>query len=343
MKIFTWLVSLVILTLAIGLTSCNKDDETPDHPFRVALLVDDAGINDKTFNQSTYEGILAARQDIPFDFTWEVGHSPADYEGILKTFADEGADLVIAPGFNLTGAVTAAALQYPAVDFFLLDDRPGDLPANMVCGLFEIDEASFLCGFLAAWWAQYLDQDQPVAAWVGGPPVATIEQIKTGYVNGISYFNTGYPQNTSVAGGHTASFTDSTRAAFLADSLIGAGADVIFAFAGMAGNAALEQTKVHGKQGIGIDSDQYISFPEVKDILLTSCMKNLGSLTGQLLTDYANGIFPGGNVVMGTLSNGGVGMAPYHDYETQIPDSVKLKLNEIREGITGGTISTGWE
>ncbi|MFC2101470.1 BMP family ABC transporter substrate-binding protein [Bacteroidota bacterium] len=324
-------------------TSCkkNKNDDMV-YAFKVGLLVDAAGLDDKSFNHATWEGIQRGLHDIPFCVEARIGQTSDDYPSIIQYFIDQEFDLIIAPGYLVADAMVESARQNPETDFLLLDVAPDSLTSNLVCGVFDVDQASFPCGFLAAYWALQKDPIQPVVGYVGGPGVPVIQQLSVSFTHGVAYFNNHYQRSVVCMGANTSDFVDSIRGAQLADSLIGAGAEVIFAFAGKAGNGALAQTKFSGKWGIGMDSDQYISYPEVQDILLTSCLKNLGNMVYQQLVNYYHDDFPGGKVIHGDLANQEVGMAPYHDFESLIPDSVKNAIENVKTGIIEGTIDTGW-
>jgi basic membrane protein A len=91
-----------------------------------------------------------------------------------------------------------------------------------------------------------------------------------------------------------------------------------------------------------VDVDQYYTVPNEADILLTSTMKRLDNAVFAVVESVLNDTFPGGSVYVGTLENGGVGMAPYHDFEDQIPDELKQEIEAIIEGVRNGEIDTGW-
>ena len=143
-------------------------------------------------------------------------------------------------------------------------------------------------------------------------------------------------------GCYASSFGDTLEGARLADSLLKLNAYPIFAFAGKTGNGALYKVKEAGRWAIGVDVDQYNSIPAVGSVLLTSCMKELGVVTYAILTDYTLGKFAGGTVIHGNLANYGVGLAPFHEYELFIPDSINRTINTIENWIIAGTIKTGW-
>ena len=344
MKLVRFFSLFLIVILITSITSCKKNkNDDPTYVFKIGLLVDAAGLDDRSFNQATLEGIQRGIQEIPFYYEARVGYSNNEYSTIITDFINQQFDLIIAPGYLVADAIVKAAKENPGTDFILLDIAPDTLTSNLACVIFDVDQASFPCGFLAAYWTLVNDPLQPVVGYVGGPPVTVINQLTVSYKKGVEYFNDYYKTTIPCIGANTADFIDTIRGAHLADSVITAGAEVIFAFAGKAGNGALKQTKALGKWGIGMDSDQYVSYPEVGNILLTSCLKNLNGMVYQLIRDYYHDEFPGGDAIHGDLSNQGVGMAPYHDFGQLIPDSIKGDIATIKAGIMDGTIQTGWD
>jgi basic membrane protein A and related proteins len=91
-----------------------------------------------------------------------------------------------------------------------------------------------------------------------------------------------------------------------------------------------------------VDVDQYFTLPNEKDILITSCMKRLDNATFAVVESVVNDEFRGGGLYIGTLENGGVGLAPYHDFENEVPGWLKAEVEQIQAGIIAGTIDTGW-
>jgi len=118
--------------------------------------------------------------------------------------------------------------------------------------------------------------------------------------------------------------------------------DVIFGVGGKTGNGGLTAAKERGKWGIGVDVDQYNTLPNEKDILITSCMKRLDNAVYAVVQSLVEGTFKGGGVYVATATNGGVGLAPYHDFEDKIPAELKAEVEAIVQGIIDGTIKTGW-
>ncbi|MGC9333397.1 MAG: BMP family lipoprotein, partial [Anaerolineae bacterium] len=125
-------------------------------------------------------------------------------------------------------------------------------------------------------------------------------------------------------------------------SLIDEGVDVIFGVGGKTGNGGIAAAKEAGKWGVGVDVDQYFTLPNEKDILITSCMKRLDNAVFSVTEALVNDEFPAGGIYVGTLDNGGVGLAPYHDFEGEIPAELTSEVEAIVQGIIAGEISTGW-
>ncbi len=339
---FYWMLIFVIFS-AISFTSCHKtSDPAPSPLHRIGLLSGPGGFYDAGYNQNILEGFQRASKDFPLYCESRECFTSQDFETNINYFVANKFDLIITVSFYEAEATVKAAKQNPQTDFMIIDyqvDAPMD---NLLCTLFEVDQAAFPCGFLAAWWAWKQNPLDPVAGYVAGPEQSGIRQFSVSFTNGVSYFNNLYSKNVKALGYYANSFSDTLQGAILADSLIRQNASVIFSCAGATGNGALYKAKEAGKWGIGVDVDQFYSIPPIGPILLTSCMKKLDNIVYQVLKSYSNSDFPGGTTIRGALNNAGVAMAPFHDYKTTVPDSIKTAINAIQAGIMNGTIKTGW-
>ena len=239
-------------------------------------------------------------------------------------------------------AVVAAAKKYPNSKFVLVDTEISEAQTNVISILFSVDEAAYPLGFLSAWWADKQGAENPATCYVGALEIPQIMQFAEPFGNGVISYNEKYEKNVAHFGAYAGDFFNADLGKHLADSLVLLGAEVIFGVGSETGNGALLKAKELGKVGIGVDVDQYISFPEVSDILLSSAMKGLGNAIYAVVKSFNNDGFTGG-VYLGNLSNEGVGIASYHDFENQIPDSIKLEIEKIKTGIIDGSISTGWQ
>lgn len=336
--------SFVVFFLFLGSVllpfSCSKSETKSS--YKVGLVSGFGGFSDRGFNQNIYEGFIRAGKDFSLDYeTFEIFNTP-DFDSGIQFFLKKGFNLIVTAGYDASQGTIDAAIANPGVDFLILDYAMTSPPANLQCAVFDVDQSSFPCGFLAAYMAYRQNHASPSAGYVAGPEIPEIRQFSVSYEHGINYFNTRYRKNVQCKGYYASSFADTLQGAKLADSLIKAGTTVIFAFAGKTGNGALYETYNSGKIAIGVDIDQYISIPQVGPALLTSCMKGLDVMVYNVMSLYAKNFFAGGSVLHGTLENLGVGLAPFHDFVEVIPDSIKTSIAEIKTGIINGTIQTGW-
>jgi basic membrane protein A len=117
---------------------------------------------------------------------------------------------------------------------------------------------------------------------------------------------------------------------------------VVFGVGGNTGNGGLLAAKEKGLAAIGVDVDQYNTYPEVKDALVTSAQKNVDVAVYEFLKAVSGGNFKAG-VVTANLQNGGVGLAPYHDWDSKVPDAVKQKVQDAIDGLKSGSLTTGYK
>ncbi|MCF8227991.1 MAG: BMP family ABC transporter substrate-binding protein [Bacteroidales bacterium] len=336
------IILLMILPILLY-HSCKKaNEEEPLAEYKIAMLASGASFDDRAFLLSCKEGAQKAGTDFDLHIEYNIDTSTNEYLERLTLYGDRGFDMIIAIGYMWNEAVTNAAQSYPDSRFVLVDAKLVQSPENTASILFDVDEAAFPLGFLAAYWADRMDATGPVLGSIGAMYIPQIRQFIEPFNKGAMRFNMEYDKNVDTINAYTNSFIDQEKGAGLADSLIELGADVIFGVGSETGNGALLKAKEKSKWAIGVDVDQYYSFPEVSDRLLSSAMKGLDHAVYDIIRLFVEENFPSGSVYHGKLSNQGVGMAPYHDYEDLIPDSVKTNIEYIREGIMDGSISTGW-
>lgn len=339
------IIEILIVSGCFQLTSCSHDDyvplpETP--PPNVGLVSGAGGFNDRGFNQLALMGLLDIAQDHNLKVAYRESIDTADFAPNIDTLVKGGYNLIILLGQEAAGAVLSAAEKNPSVNFVLLDYGNTEIPANLLYCVFQVDQSAFLCGFIGAYWAQLKDPLDPRSCWIGGMNIPVIQQFRKGYEGGIDYFNNKYHKTVGTSGFFANTFSDTLQGAKLADSLILLGAEVIFPFAGKTGNGALFKVKEKGKWGIGVDFDQYVSIPEVSEILLTSCLKKMNNAVYNIINEIETEGFRGQRIYYGNLSTVDIEIAPFHDYDALIPDSIRTELTAIRNGLKNGSIQTGW-
>jgi basic membrane protein A len=333
------LVALLVLSLVV--VGCGGSAE--EEAVKVGMVSDTGGIDDASFNQNTWDGLQRAQEELGVQSQFIESTAQADYEKNITELAEQDYDLIITVGFLLADATAKMAEAYPDTDFSIVDFAY-DPPIPNVAGIiFNTDEAAFPIGYLAAAWADMQDPEDPALGYVAGMQIPTVEIFVVGYENGAKYYNEQKGKNVRFSGVYVGDFEAADQGKIVGNSLIDEGADVIFGVGGKTGNGGIAAAKERGKWGVGVDVDQYNTLPNEKDILITSCMKRLDNAVFAVIESELNGEFQGGGNYVGTLENGGVGLAPYHDFEGQIPDELTQEIDAIIEGIKSGEISTGWE
>ncbi len=301
----------------------------------VGLVTDVGRVDDKSFNQSAWEGAQQAAEALgAAEVNYVETTNATDYAANIDLFAGQGYDIIVTVGFAMGEATAAAAATYPDIDFIGVDQFQGETMSNVTGLVFNEDKAGYMAGVLAA----SLTESGTIASVLGTDLVPPVVAFNEGYQNGAMSVN---PDINIIAtyhpGGLDVAFTDPEWGATTAQQAIDQGADIVFGAGGQTGNGALIQAA--GNEGvwcIGVDTDQWETVPEAHPCLVSSAMKLITPGVVDLATMSANGEFPGGNFF------GAVGLAPFHDNEAAVPDDVKALLDETNAGLLDGSISTGY-
>ncbi len=308
----------------------------------VCQITDTGGIDDKSFNQTAWNGILGAEEAWGIQTNYLESQEVADYEKNLNAFIDEECDLIITVGFLIGDATAAAAAANPDVNFSIVDYAYDPAIDNVVGQVFETDEAAYLAGYAAA----ALTQTGKVGTF-GGLPIPTVTIFMDGFAKGVAKYNEvkgtevevlGWDLEDPDAGLFSMSFDDQQKGRELAISLMDEGADIIMPVAGPVGLGAAAAIQERGNAWvIGVDSDWFLTSPEYADIILTSVMKLMDSTTMMVIEDVITDTFEGG-VIVGTLANEGVALAPFHDAEDLVSDELQAELDQLKADIISGAI-----
>ena len=339
-----YLILAFVMVAALLLPACTPaaPNCADEDVFCVGLVTDVGKIDDKSFNQSTWEGVQLAKEEGVADQVQYIETTDAkDYDKNLATFADENYDVIVTVGFAMGEATAAAAQKYPDVDFIGVDqfqawEFDGDDSTNIanVAGLnFPEDNAGFLVGALAA----MMSESGQIGSVCGTDAVPPVWRFGEGYRAGAAYIDPAVEVTVVYHSdvGFDKTFTDPEWGKATADSMIDKGVDVIFGAGGKTGNGAVTGAAQRGVYAIGVDTDQYYTLPEAAPRMLSSAMKLLTPGTYDLIVLSKEGNFPSGNYF------GDAGYAPYHDLEDEVPADVKAKMEEIAAGLLDGSITTG--
>jgi basic membrane protein A len=337
-KKVTFVLVLIMLSAMI-LSACaseaTEEDCGKEDVFCVGLVTDVGEVDDKSFNQSAWEAVQQAEEELDADIVKYIETKDAkDYMSNLALFADKNYDVIVTSGFAMGDATLEAAQKWPDIYFIGTDQFQGFETANYTGILFPEDKSGFLAGALAA----MMSESQILAAVLGTDLIPPVVAFKEGYEAGAAYINPDINViSTYHPGGLDVAFTDPEWGGATAKQAIDNGADVIFGAGGKTGNGALEETAGYeGLYCIGVDSDQWLTVPAAHDCLISSAMKLIKPSVFSMIKGFTEGNTPEGNFF------GPVGLAPFHDFEDQIPQDVKDKLAEIDAGLQDGSISTGY-
>lgn len=309
---------------------------------KVGMVFDSARVEDAGFNQACRAGLQKAALSLPIATLFRESARREDYRPNLQELVTAGCGLIIGAGYQMHADLAVVAEQNPRVKFALIDSVFAPPKPNVQSITFDVDEAAFPAGFLAAAWADLQDPQDAQVGYVGGVRTAAVEQFVAAYRAGVAHYNKQYNKAVKVRGDYADTFEDSTRGQALGAAQIAAGIDVIFGVGGTTGAGALRAAQIHGKWGIGVDVDQYETLPEVRDILLTSCLKKMDQAIAAVVQEVLTDKFGGGRNRVGKLANDQVGLAPWHAFENRIPAWLQQDLETIQQAIRAGRLATGW-
>jgi len=310
--------------------------------FKACQVTDVGGIDDKSFNATAWKGVEDAVAEFGIEGKYLESQQQTDYEKNIKAFIDEGCNIIITVGFLLGDGTKAAAEANPDVPFSIVDYAYDPTISNVLGQVFNTDEASFLAGYLAAG----MTKTGKVATF-GGLQIPTVTIFMDGFWAGVQYYNAQKGTNVEVLGWDPAAQTGSFTGNFeskedgrtLGLAFMDEGADIIMPVAGPVGQGTAAAAKERGNAWIiGVDSDWYLTAPDFADITLTSVLKKMDITTKGAIKAVIDGTFEGG-VIVGTLENGGVGLAPFHDMDASVPAELKAELDQVSADILSGKVS----
>ena len=351
------LASISLLTVVTLLVSCGPKPteappteapveapteapvEPPPEAFKVGMVTDIGGIDDKSFNATSWHGMELAKEELGAEVAYLESQQQTDYAVNITQFLDQDYDMIVTVGFLLGEDTATFAQQNPDTNFAIVDFAYDPTIPNVLGLTFATDEAAFLAGYVAAG----MSKTGKVGTF-GGIEIPPVTIFMVGFKGGVDYYNQQHGTDVEVLGmdlfvGNFESTDDGRRAG---EDLIAEGADIIMPVAGPVGLGTAAAVKENpGTMLIGVDTDWCVSAPEYCDVTLTSVLKNMDVAVLDAVKQAQAGTFKGG-VYVGTLANDGVGIADFHEFDDDVPADLKAELAEIRQGVAAGTIHTGW-
>lgn len=328
----------------------EEEEEAPAGEGMLACQVTDTGgVDDKSFNQTAYDGLVQAEAELGVEPKFLESQSPNDFEPNIQAFIDQGCDIIITVGFLLGDSTAAAAEANPDQKFAIVDfdffdpDKGKDIVFDNVKELtFQTDQAAFLAGYVAAG----MTETGKLGTY-GGIPIPPVTIFMNGFEAGMNYYNEEKGESVELLGWSaksqdglfTGDFENQDNGRNTTESLLDEGADIIMPVAGPVGlgSAAALQDAGEGSL-VWVDTDGCVSASDFCDLFLTSVMKNMDVAVFDAIESVVNDTFEGG-LYTGTLENEGVGIAPFNEFEDAVPDDLKSEVEALREAIISGEIS----
>ncbi len=322
-------------TKSIFITTTSNDTST----LNVAMVTDSGTIDDKSFNQSTWEGITTYTEDYSDDvsstFIRPSGEGEQDYLDAINHLVDSGSEVIFLPGFKFETAVNKAQYTYPETKFIIIDGVPHngdyelDIAENTEAILFSESEPGFYAGLVSA-----LTSETGKVAFIGGMEIPAVQKFGWGYVAGVAYANQNYGTNVVVSDYiYQGTFNDVGGGQNLANTLYDSGCDIIFHAAGGVGVGVIYEAKTRRQDGeniwvVGVDVDQYTEgiIEDGTSVVLTSAMKHLDNATYTVIDEINNGKFKGGQVILADSTDNAVGLP---DNNPNLTDKTIEIYNEV--------------
>lgn len=340
------------LMLAAGtmLAACGSDEDTSTNDngsggdtdteetsdFSVAMVTDVGGVDDKSFNQSAWEGIQQFGEDNGLTekegYDYLQSQSDSDYNTNLNNLIRRDFNVVFGIGFLMEGAIDEIASQNPDAQLAIIDavvDQP-----NVASVLFKEQEGAFLAGVAAA-----LMTETGKVGFVGGMEIPVIERFEAGFLEGVAAAD----PSVQVDVQYTGAFDKAELGKTTANLMYQNGADIIFHAAGATGNGVFTEAKERKEADpdanvwvIGVDADQYDEGQTGDmNVTLTSVLKGVSTAVIEISEQAQNGEFPGGETLVYGLAEDGVGLA---DSRGAIPDDIMAQVEDFKQQISDGEI-----
>ena len=339
--------SAVIGAAVLLLAGCAPAPEKPGEggtgeQFCARMVTNSGGLDDRSFNDASWKGLQQAATDFGIGVDVLVSTSETDLAPNVQQAVDTGCGFVLTVGYELAPATAEQAEKNPDIDFAIVDEVV-DAP-NVKPIVFDTAQAAFLAGYLAAG----VSQTGKVATFGGGnqPPVTL---FMDGFVDGVAKYNEvhgtavvalGWNKETQ-DGVFTGDFEDINKGLTTTQGFMDQGADVILPVAGQVGEgAARAALDSNGRASIiWVDTDGYDVLPEdLRPIILTSVLKNTGDAVVEIVKTSIDGSFDNKQFV-GTLENGGVDIAPFHDLAGKVSPELGAEIDQLRADIISGALT----
>jgi basic membrane protein A and related proteins len=351
-------IALAFLAVtALVAAGCSSSGATPTTaPLKIGVVTDVGRVDDKNFNQYSYEGAKQAATDLGASISYLVPKDSTEYAKDIQQFVDQKTNIIVTVGFNLGNDTIKAAkankdIWFIAVDVFPCVDPNGDPDSTFACkgdaatllpkliGIqFQEDQAGYLAGIVAA----AVSKSGTIGQLGGINSNPAVVRYMQGYELGAKSFNPNIKVVTDFfsTGDLKQAYGDPVYGKTFSQQFISQkGVDVLFQVAGSTGNGALDAACDAGILAIGVDVDEYQSYPSADKCIVTSAEKHLSSAVSQTVKAINGGTAKGG-VLKFDAKNDGIGISAFQNKNVTLPDGVQAKLDAALAGMKDGSVTT---
>jgi basic membrane protein A len=335
-------------TEAPAATEAPMTEEPAATDYKACVAFDTGGLGDKGFNDLAMKGLKEA-EAAGYTIAFSEASGAGDFAANIQRLIDEGCQTIITVGFTQAQATVEATLANTDIAFGQVDATwdeatNGPTPANFTGLDFQIDEAAAVAGYLASGFSK-----SGILATYGGAQFPGVTRFMDGLVEGANIYNEQNGTDVKVLGWdaqkQTGTFVggdnpwgDPAKGEQLAQTFMDQGADVVHPVAGATGNGTIKAMAAASKWAIGVDSDQSLTLPEYASAILTSAEKRIDVAVLETIKKNAGGDM-GGENFLGTIANGGVGISPLHDFESQVSPELLAAVDKLQQDIASGAIN----
>ena len=319
-------LATVAMTAILGtslLVGCSgQSGDASDDKITVAMITDVAGVNDQSFNQSAWEGLQRAQEELGVEVKYLESNQEADYMQNVETLVDQDTDLIIGVGQKLAPTIEEASKSYPDQKFALVDETYETIPSNVKSIQFNAEQSGYLVGLIAGKMTETNN-----VGFIGGMQIGVIDTFKYGFMAGVKAANPDATIQTQYAN----SFTDQAKGKAIATQMYNNNADIVFICGGDVGTGAIEAAKELDKYAIGVDRDQSDLAPEN---VLTSAIKRVDVGVYEAVKALSEGKFEGGTTTVYGLNEDAVGIPDTTSnlVSPEILDYVNEQMEKFKAG-----------
>lgn len=345
-------ITAISVITALAVSACGQAPEDSagqkeSSDFKSCIVSDAGGWDDRSFNESSKDGFDRAVEEFGLQKGEAESKDDSDYVQNVDTMVQQGCNLIYGVGFNLANTLTESARNNPDVHYALIDSTFSEAdgtPVEIDNGkplVFNTAEAAFLAGYLAAG-----TTETGKVATFGGMQIPSVAIFMDGFADGVKQYNKDNNAKVELLGwdkdkqkgSFSGDFDNQSQGQTLTEQFLSQGADIIMPVAGPVGlGAAAAVAKTDKAKLIWVDADGYESIPDYKDRVLTSVVKQIANAVYDTTVESKDDKFSS-EPYIGTLANEGVGLAPYHDFESKIDDKLKSKIESLKQDIIDGKI-----